>query len=192
MEWSLVHRALAWWQASLHKHSRHSYFAVPRRKVPHAALPVYSRAFGGHLRATPADIQGCNTIRLHPCKKVAHDFYALHIEDVIKIVVWDVLWGWSRFGLSMVRGDSQGFTQGSLVSPGVCVMTLCFVEYENKHLFDFNAVKWTRCVALQWIDDLYLVLSVFGLAGVFDGARAQTGYEGGVCRNFRRPCRGAL
>ena len=52
-------------------------------------------------------------------------------------------------------------------------MTFCFVEYENKHLFDFNAAKWTRCAALRWIDDLYLVLSVFGLPGVFDGTRAR-------------------
>ena len=52
-------------------------------------------------------------------------------------------------------------------------MTFCFVEYENKHLFDLNAAKCTWCAVLRWIDDLYLVLSVFGLPGVFDGTRAR-------------------
>jgi len=47
-------------------------------------------------------------------------------------------------------------------------MTLCFTEWENKHLWDFSAKKFSYCTALRWIDDLYLVLSLFCLPEAFN------------------------
>ena len=160
--WNLFFRAMDWFKEQCAViFGRKRYFAIPRQKVRHSPPKVWTRTSGSGIRGSYCDGSDVRRPYATTSRKVSGFFYLLDRDHVGEILIWDVLEvGWLRFGSSLFKPLHKALTQGSPGAPGACIATLCFIEWENAHVFRTN-LRFAQSLCMRWVDDLYLIFTIF-------------------------------
>ena len=89
-------------------------------------------------------------------KVKAADFFVIAIDHIWKNFEFDLEFGYSRFGATLLSFD-VGITQGSPLSPGLADMVLQAVENKQLRTFRYELKLWSLHV-FRWADDILMVL----------------------------------
>ena len=105
-------------------------------------------------------------------RKVSTNFYCVHLNDVLELLEFDLLFGFLFFGSQLCIQRIYGINQGSPVSPGIADMVLCVIEQKNYSIMIFESEKWLTFI-IRWVDDIWFALVFFMRQCLSDRSKAK-------------------
>ena len=94
------------------------------------------------------------TPRCQANRRVSNHFFAIRISDIRRLILFDLMYGYTFFGRSLFIVLLKGITQGSPLSPGIADCVLRVLEEKNKRIFLDDGNRWANFV-LRWVDDIW-------------------------------------
>lgn len=142
---------------------RRRYIMIPKlQRITKTETPhCFTRSFRGHWRNLAK--QSKPQARPHNSRVVPKDAHILHIDDIMKIINFDLNYGYLAFG-NTIFVPTQGMTQGSNLSPGVCNLVCVYLEHEQNRIpgiIKMPEVQFMVISISRWVDDIFGIVSLW-------------------------------
>ena len=166
----LVWEALDWMVDAFMSHDkggwRKKFVCIPKKATSRLAYKekgvCYTRAFHYHLRNQARD-RPC--LRFQNSKVTTECYTTFNVFDFREVIKCEFDTGYLWYGESLFA-TIEGCTQGSVLSPGLCLMTCAYIEKVVVNMA-FKGKNWTVSHLIKrWMDDIMTFINVNYCKGV--------------------------